>query len=71
MNADYEYSLGSRSSTLPANWSTKPRKLEQALTGTDSDYGEYLANGVHLYKLYALVNGEWVVSEVKKLAILR
>jgi len=38
---------------------------------TDSDYGEYLANGVYLYKLYALVNGEWVVSEVKKLAILR
>jgi len=38
---------------------------------TDSDYGEYLANGVYLYKLYALVNGEWVVSETKKLAILR
>ena len=38
---------------------------------TDSDYGEYLANGVYLYKLYALVDGEWVVSEVKKLAILR
>jgi len=38
---------------------------------TDSDYGEYLANGVYLYKLYALVNGERVVSETKKLAILR
>jgi len=38
---------------------------------TDSGYGEYLANGVYLYKLYALVNGEWVVSETKKLAILR
>ena len=38
---------------------------------TDSSYGEYLANGVYLYKLYALVNGEWVVSQTKKLAILR
>ncbi len=25
---------------------------------TDSSFGEYLANGVYLYKLYALVNGE-------------
>ena len=38
---------------------------------TDDSYGEYLANGVYLYKLYALVEGKWVVSEVKKLAILR
>ena len=33
---------------------------------TDSDYGEYLANGVYLYKLYALVNGEWVASGTKR-----
>jgi hypothetical protein len=38
---------------------------------TDNDYGEYLANGVYLYKMYAKVQGQWVVSEVKKLAILR
>ena len=38
---------------------------------TDNDYGEYLANGVYLYKMYAQVDGQWVVSEVKKLAILR
>jgi len=38
---------------------------------TDNDYGEYLANGVYLYKMYAQVDGHWVVSEVKKLAILR
>ena len=38
---------------------------------TDNDYGEILANGVYLYKLYALVEGKWVVSDVRKLAILR
>ena len=38
---------------------------------TDNDYGEYLANGVYLYKLYARVEEHWVVSEVRKLAILR
>ena len=38
---------------------------------TDNGWGEYLSNGVYLYKLYALVDGEWVVSEVKKLAIFR
>jgi hypothetical protein len=37
---------------------------------TDNSYGEYLVNGVYLYKLYALIEGKWVVSEVKKLAIL-
>jgi len=50
---------------------------EEEMTGTsidwhtDNDYGEYLANGVYLYKMYAKVQGQWVVSEVKKLAILR
>jgi hypothetical protein len=38
---------------------------------TDNDYGEYLANGVYLYKMYALVSGRWIVSDVRKLAILR
>jgi len=38
---------------------------------TDNDYGEYLANGVYLYKMWALVDGRWVVSSTRKLAILR
>ena len=38
---------------------------------TDSGYGEYLANGVYLYKMYAKVGNQWVVGEVKKLAIIR
>jgi hypothetical protein len=38
---------------------------------TDNDYGEYLANGVYLYKLYVRVNDAWIVSDVRKLAILR
>ena len=38
---------------------------------TDNDYGEYLANGVYLYKMYAKIAGQWVVSGVKTLAILR
>jgi hypothetical protein len=38
---------------------------------TDNDYGEYLANGVYLYKMYAKVQGKWVASKVKKLVILR
>ena len=37
---------------------------------TDNDYGELLANGVYLWKMYALIDGEWVESETKKLAIL-
>ena len=32
---------------------------------------EYLANGVYLYKLYALLDGQWVVSAVKNVVILR
>lgn len=38
---------------------------------TDNNYGEYLSNGVYLYKLYALINDQWVISETKKLVILR
>ena len=38
---------------------------------TDNDYGEYLANGVYLYKLYARVDGTWIISQTKKLAIVR
>ena len=38
---------------------------------TESNYGEYLANGIYLYKLFAFVDGKWIVSDTKKLAILR
>jgi cell wall-associated NlpC family hydrolase len=50
---------------------------ERAAAGTSLDwhtnnmYGEYLANGVYLYMMYAKIDGEWAVSEVKKLVILR
>jgi len=38
---------------------------------TDNDYGEYLANGIYLYRAFALVNGEWVATKAEKLVILR
>jgi hypothetical protein len=38
---------------------------------TENDFNEYLANGVYLYRLYVQIDGEWIVSEVKKLAIYR
>ena len=38
---------------------------------TDNDYGELLANGVYLYRMYALIDGEWIESKTRKLAILR
>ena len=38
---------------------------------TDNDYGECLANGVYLYRMYAKIGGEWIESKTKKLAILR
>ena len=38
---------------------------------TENNYGEYLANGIYLYRMYALINGQWIVSKVKALAILR
>ncbi len=38
---------------------------------TDNDYGEYLANGIYLYRAYVLMNGVWVETTVEKLVILR
>jgi hypothetical protein len=38
---------------------------------TENDYGESLANGIYLYKLYIRVDGVWIATEVKKLVILR
>ena len=38
---------------------------------TDDNHGELLANGVYLYKLSVLINGQWRVSEVMKVVILR
>ncbi|MEA1878741.1 MAG: T9SS type A sorting domain-containing protein, partial [Bacteroidota bacterium] len=34
---------------------------------TDNNYGEYLANGVYLYRVSAKVSGQWAVMQVKKL----
>ncbi len=50
---------------------------EREEVGTNFDWhtinndGEFLANGAYLYKIYALIDGEWVESETRKLAILR
>ncbi|MGB2983437.1 MAG: T9SS type A sorting domain-containing protein [Candidatus Bipolaricaulia bacterium] len=38
---------------------------------TDNDYGEYLANGIYLYRAYVLVDGEWIATKAEKLVILR
>ncbi len=38
---------------------------------TDDDYGDILANGVYLYRMYAKIGGAWIESKVKKLVILR
>jgi hypothetical protein len=38
---------------------------------TQNDYGEFLANGIYLYRVSANINGQWVVTEVRKLAIYR
>ena len=38
---------------------------------TENDYGDILANGVYLWKMYAKIGGEWIESKVKKLVILR
>ena len=37
---------------------------------TDSEHGELLSNGVYLYRMYASVNVQWVVSDINKLAIM-
>jgi hypothetical protein len=38
---------------------------------SDSDYGQYLANGIYLYKMSPLIAGRWVVSSTRELVILR
>ena len=38
---------------------------------TENNYGEHLANGVYLYKLYMRVDGVWIATEVHKLVVLR
>ena len=38
---------------------------------TNNNYGEYLANGVYLYKMYAKFNDHWIISDTKYLVILR
>jgi hypothetical protein len=38
---------------------------------TENLYGEYLANGVYLYRASVLVDGTWIETTVQKLVILR
>jgi hypothetical protein len=38
---------------------------------TENNFGEYLANGIYLYRASVLINGEWVDTAVQKLVILR
>ena len=38
---------------------------------TDDSYGEYLANGVYLYKAYVKAGDEWLPTGVGKIAVLR
>ncbi|MCX6094880.1 MAG: T9SS type A sorting domain-containing protein [Candidatus Bipolaricaulota bacterium] len=38
---------------------------------TENSYGEFLANGIYLYRAYVLINGEWIQTKVQKLVILR
>jgi len=38
---------------------------------TVNDYGEYLANGIYIYRAVALIGGEWVQTALQKLVILR
>ncbi|MCK4581463.1 MAG: T9SS type A sorting domain-containing protein, partial [Dehalococcoidia bacterium] len=38
---------------------------------TDSNHGEYLANGVYLYRALIKVGGSWITTSTQKLVILR
>jgi hypothetical protein len=38
---------------------------------TDNDYGEYLANGIYLYRAFVRIQGEWIETKAQKLVILR
>ena len=38
---------------------------------TENHYGDILANGVYLYKMYAKIGDEWIESKTRKLVILR
>jgi hypothetical protein len=38
---------------------------------TVNDYGEYLANGIYLYRAYVRIGDEWIQTDFQKLVILR
>jgi len=38
---------------------------------TDDQFGEYLANGIYIYRAFAKVAGEWIASALHKLVVLR
>jgi hypothetical protein len=37
----------------------------------DNQYGEYLANGIYLYRAIVLIDGSWIPTKFQKLVILR
>jgi hypothetical protein len=43
----------------------------ELLWHTDSIAGDYLANGVYLYRAWALVDGQWIACGTGKVVILR
>jgi len=50
---------------------TETQVGDELVWHTQNDYGEYLANGVYLYRVSVMINGQWVVTQVRKLAINR
>lgn len=38
---------------------------------TENEYGEYLANGVYLYRVTVRINGRWILTDVRTLVIYR
>ncbi|MCX6093570.1 MAG: Ig domain-containing protein, partial [Candidatus Bipolaricaulota bacterium] len=51
--------------------------FEEEVDGTEliwhtvNTYGEYLANGVYLYRAFVLIDGDWIATPFEKLVILR
>ena len=50
---------------------TETQVGDELVWHTQNGYGEYLANGVYLYRVSVMINGQWVVTQVRKLAINR
>jgi len=44
---------------------------DELIWHTDDDYGDFLANGVYLYRALVQTDGDWVATPFQKLVILR